>query len=110
MQPPLAIAIASAEPASNVTEARNAPAASACKASPLQRGSLRCWRKPSQTSAAPSSANVQAVERAESASGTASVANPIARMANDSPSVRIDARRISTHASSVYTAASASAQ
>ena len=110
MQPPFAIAIVSAGPRRTRPKTRTRRPRAACSARPLQRGSRRCWRKPSQTSAAPSSANVHAVERALSASGTASVANPTASTANDSPSTRRRSRRIRSQPSSAYTAASTSAE
>ena len=57
---------------------KKASAAASCRAAPLQRGSRRPVRSPSQTRPAPSTANTAAVARADSASGTARVAKPAA--------------------------------
>ncbi len=57
--------------------------ANTCSALPRNSGRLRPWRSPSHTSAAPSIAQVHAVERADSASGTAIVAKPSASNACD---------------------------
>ena len=62
---------------------KNANAAAICRPAPVSCGSRRDCRSPSQTSAAPSSANTLAVAWADSASGTASVAKPTASRAYD---------------------------
>ena len=64
----------------------NAAAAASCRPAPVNCGNQRCWRKPSHASAAPSSANTEAVARADNASGTAKVAKPTASNAYEVPS------------------------
>ncbi len=53
-------------------------AANGCSARPASQGNFRPWRRPSQATPAPSSAQTLAVVLALKASGTASVAKPSA--------------------------------
>ena len=71
------------EAMSVVRPIENAIAAANCRPAPVNCGKRRCWRRPSQANAAPSSANTQAVACADKASGTARVAKPTASSAYD---------------------------
>ena len=78
-------------PASTLSQAKAnayASAAASCSPTPVACGSRRRCRSPSQMSAAPSSANRQAVTLAENASGTARVAKPTASVAFATPIAR----------------------
>ena len=68
-------------------------AARPCKASPAARASQRSWRRPIQNTAAPSMAQTADVQRASSASGTASVTKPRPRAAKHSASQRCTSPR-----------------
>jgi len=113
MKPAFANIVADSVDAARIASVRpiaNASAAASCKPAPVNCGRRRCWRRPSQASAAPSSANTQAVACADKASGTASVAKPTASRAYDCASTSKSLRRRSHHASAAYSAPNPSAQ
>ena len=67
-------------------------AATACSTSPRQRGIQRACRAPTQNAPAPSRAQTQEVQLTSSASGTASVTNPMPMASRHSFSRRISGR------------------
>ena len=74
-------------------EDMKATAASSCSNRPAARASQRSWRRPIQYTAAPSMAQTAAVQRASSASGTASVTKPRPSAAKHSASQRYTSAR-----------------
>ncbi|MCW0435916.1 hypothetical protein NB723_000880 [Xanthomonas sacchari] len=95
----VALATAWVSWAMSSTPTRKPNDAASCRPAPLNCGSQRRWRRPSHANAEPSNANTLAVARADSASGTANVANPTASTAYACPSTAKLARRISAAAS-----------